>query len=55
MSIKKKDKKLYKNYTYVQEVTHETNLRVILLKVDPISRLCQGISFKLNQTISALL
>jgi hypothetical protein len=52
---KQKDKESYKNYTYVQEVTHVTKLRVILLEVEPISRLCQGISLKFNQTISALL
>jgi hypothetical protein len=54
-STKQKDKKLYKNYTYVQEVTQVTNLRVILLEVEPISRLHQGISFKFNQTVSTLL
>jgi hypothetical protein len=32
-----------------------TNLRVILLEVEPISRLRQGISFKFNQMVSTLL
>jgi hypothetical protein len=54
-SIKQKDKKMYKNYTYVQEVTQATNLRVILLEVEPISRINQGISLKFNQTVSTLL
>jgi hypothetical protein len=54
-SIKQKDKKMYKNYTYVQEVTQATNLRVILLEVEPISRLRQGISLKFNQMVSTLL
>jgi hypothetical protein len=32
-----------------------THLRVILLEVEPISRLRQSISLKVNQTISTLL
>jgi hypothetical protein len=32
-----------------------TNLRVILLEVEPISRIHQGISFKINQMVSTLL
>jgi hypothetical protein len=32
-----------------------TKLRVILLGVEPISRLHQGVSFEINQTVSALI
>jgi hypothetical protein len=46
---------LYKNYTYVQEVTYATNLRVLLLEEEPISRLHEGLSLRVNQMVSTLL
>jgi hypothetical protein len=46
---------MYKSYTYIQGVTQVTNLRVVLLKVEPISMLIQGISLKINQMVSTLL
>jgi hypothetical protein len=55
MSTKQKDKNYIRIYTYVQEVTQVTNLRVIILEVEPISRLHQVISFKINQMVSTLL
>jgi len=55
MSTKQKRKKCIRDYTYLQEAIQVTNLRVILLKVEPISRLHQRISLKINQTVSTLL